>query len=393
MTRIYLIRHAEAEGNLYRRIHGHYDSLVTENGQKQMEALGRRFESVPIDAVYSSDLIRTRTTAEVIRGPRKLPLNIKRELREIHMGSWEDRTWGEVLREDADTMDRFVHRPFQWSVPGSESFLDMHRRMAESITEIAERHTGETVAIVSHGTAIRSALCYFSGRPPEEVNRIPHSDNTGVSLLEIQEGKARIAVQNDNSHLEHGISTFARQRWWKNREGEFTDQNLWYRPLDPEREAGLYVKARQDAWELVHGGAEGFRGEAHLEDALSTAKRNPSTLLCAMLGEEVAGILQIDMSREDVKEVGGIPFYYMKPEYRGRGLGVQLIGQAISVSRSRGKNTLRLRVAPENETAVRFYQKYGFRKTGEEEGLVGRLFVMEKAIGYPAFSAEADTTA
>lgn len=32
MTTIYLIRHAEAEGNLYRRIHGWYDALVTENG-------------------------------------------------------------------------------------------------------------------------------------------------------------------------------------------------------------------------------------------------------------------------------------------------------------------------------------------------------------------------
>ena len=29
MTTIYLIRHAEAEGNLYRRIHGWYDSLIT----------------------------------------------------------------------------------------------------------------------------------------------------------------------------------------------------------------------------------------------------------------------------------------------------------------------------------------------------------------------------
>ena len=32
MTTIYLIRHAEAEGNLYRRIHGWYDALITENG-------------------------------------------------------------------------------------------------------------------------------------------------------------------------------------------------------------------------------------------------------------------------------------------------------------------------------------------------------------------------
>ncbi|MEG1430263.1 MAG: histidine phosphatase family protein, partial [Oscillospiraceae bacterium] len=51
MTQIYLIRHAEAEGNLYRRIHGWYNSLITENGYKQLDALEDRFRNVNIDAV------------------------------------------------------------------------------------------------------------------------------------------------------------------------------------------------------------------------------------------------------------------------------------------------------------------------------------------------------
>ena len=38
MTTIYLIRHAEAEGNLYRRIHGWYDALITDNGFAQIAA-------------------------------------------------------------------------------------------------------------------------------------------------------------------------------------------------------------------------------------------------------------------------------------------------------------------------------------------------------------------
>ena len=38
MTTVYLIRHAEAEGNLYRRVHGWYDSLITENGCENLSA-------------------------------------------------------------------------------------------------------------------------------------------------------------------------------------------------------------------------------------------------------------------------------------------------------------------------------------------------------------------
>ena len=51
MTTIYLIRHAEAEGNVFRRIHGQYDSCVTPNGRRQIAALAQRFAGIPVDAV------------------------------------------------------------------------------------------------------------------------------------------------------------------------------------------------------------------------------------------------------------------------------------------------------------------------------------------------------
>ena len=45
MTTVYLIRHAEAEGNLYRRCHGHYDSTITDNGYSQIAALAKRMSA------------------------------------------------------------------------------------------------------------------------------------------------------------------------------------------------------------------------------------------------------------------------------------------------------------------------------------------------------------
>lgn len=41
VTKLYLVRHAEAEGNLYRRIQGQYDSLITDNGYRQIAALAQ----------------------------------------------------------------------------------------------------------------------------------------------------------------------------------------------------------------------------------------------------------------------------------------------------------------------------------------------------------------
>ena len=94
MTRIYLIRHAEAEGNIYRRIHGHYESSVTLNGLRQIKALAKRFAGVPIDACYASDLIRTRTTAQSITLSHNLPLHCDPRFREANVGIWEDTPFG-----------------------------------------------------------------------------------------------------------------------------------------------------------------------------------------------------------------------------------------------------------------------------------------------------------
>ena len=66
MTTVYMVRHAEAEGNLYRRVHGWYNSLITDNGYRQIAALRGRFADIHIDAVYSSDLFRTMTTAKAV---------------------------------------------------------------------------------------------------------------------------------------------------------------------------------------------------------------------------------------------------------------------------------------------------------------------------------------
>ena len=97
MTKIYLIRHAEAEGNLYRIAHGWHNGLITNyRGYQQIDALRQRFQDVDIDAVYASDLYRTQITARAIWLPKALPLHLEPAFREIHMGVWEDHPWHEL---------------------------------------------------------------------------------------------------------------------------------------------------------------------------------------------------------------------------------------------------------------------------------------------------------
>ncbi|MBQ8801247.1 MAG: histidine phosphatase family protein, partial [Clostridium sp.] len=107
MTTIYLIRHAEAEGNLYRRIHGWYDSLITDNGFRQIKALEERFRDIHVDAAYSSDLYRTMTTGRAVWQAKGLELHTAPDLREVHLGDWEDRPWGYVRHFHPEEMTAF----------------------------------------------------------------------------------------------------------------------------------------------------------------------------------------------------------------------------------------------------------------------------------------------
>ena len=153
MTTLYLIRHAEAEGNLYRRIHGWYDALITENGYRQIQALEDRFRDVPVDAVWSSDLFRTRTTARAVCLPKGLEVHTDPKLRELNFGDWEDKTWGEVYRTYPGQIQRFNASDPDWQAPNGESLIQAGLRVEGALRRIAAAHPGQTVAVFTHGTS------------------------------------------------------------------------------------------------------------------------------------------------------------------------------------------------------------------------------------------------
>ena len=163
MTRIYLVRHAEAEGNLYRIAQGQYNSILTDRGWRQVEALRRRFADIRIDAVYASDLYRTCATASAIYRPKGLELHRRRDLREICVGRWEQQTWGDIARTDKEQLVNFNLHPEKWYVEGAETPRQVLERVLAAVKQIAGENEGKTIAVVSHGYAIRLLLAELEG--------------------------------------------------------------------------------------------------------------------------------------------------------------------------------------------------------------------------------------
>ena len=142
MTKVYLIRHAEAEGNYYRRIQGHWDGGITARGHKQIAALAERMKDVHLDALYSSDLTRTMLTAGAVQKYHDLPLRTDKRLREVYMGRWEGTSWGDASYYEPEQYHAFSSNPDLWNVGDNELWHDLRERIYGAVANIAARHEG-----------------------------------------------------------------------------------------------------------------------------------------------------------------------------------------------------------------------------------------------------------
>lgn len=328
-TKIFLVRHAEAEGNLFRVAHGQYDSVITPQGYRQLAYLRERFRGEHLDAVYGSDLTRTHTTASALYVPRGLEFRPLPLLREIRLGVWEQLSWGQIQRMDRQMYVDFNKRPDLWHVDGAETFTQVRDRTLEGIRRLASENPGGTVAAASHGAALRTLLGTLQGMSLEEIGHTGHGDNTAVSLLEVEGDNIRVVFRDDASHLPAAVSTFRRQSWHK--DDAATEPGLWFR---------------------VAAEGEGTRTEE------------------ALLDKEVSGTISMALEPDALR----ITDYQLVPALRGQRYGIQLLGQAVQYARAQGRETLRLDCP---ETLKGYFCKYGFLPAGAELVMDLRRIVRE----------------
>ena len=369
MATIYVVRHAQAEGNLYRRTQGWYDSRVTALGEKQIQALSKRFRGVKIDAVYSSDLLRARTTALAVTVPRHMEVIPDPGLREIHLGEYEDMPFGELDALHTERWQHFRERLPQWHAPGGETYQQVCDRVTKSFFRIAQDHPDETVAVFSHGLAILCLQASLKGKTTQELAKDPLCGNTGVSCYEVKDGKFRILYENDATHLPPELVSRPSKV-----------PNAWFQPMDLETGSELYRQARMDGWLAVHTDLMNFDGPGFWAEAKDQAIWDPRSLQTVLIGHEPVGVLQLSTLKGVRAGVGYIPFLWLGEAWRRQGVGGQLIGQAASVYRSMGRKKLRLQCSPLNGPAQCFYRKYGFVKKGTVPGAEGELDLLEKDI-------------
>ncbi len=369
MTEIYLIRHAQAEGNRFRIMQGHWDGGVTELGRQQIALLSDRLRDLRFDAVCSSDLYRAMLTASAVYRPRSLPLFTTPALRELNIGPWEQLFFGNLLHEEPELAQRFLTDPANWRLEGAETFAELTDRAYPALEAIARRYEGGRVAVVSHGVTIRCLLARITGIDLRDREKLPMLLNTAVSVLRWEKGAFSLELFNDDSHLD----ALPRRSWG-------STATLRHRPLDPRTERDYYCACYRDAWLAAHGDLRGFYPEPYWKAAREHLRLDPDSVLVLLDGDKPVGLADLDPLRASEEGCGWLSLLYLIPEYRGKGYGIQALGRAIVAFRMQGRRALRLLAAEDNAAACAFYRREGFSCVGEEEGSHGRLLLLERSL-------------
>jgi alpha-ribazole phosphatase len=199
-TTIYLVRHGSVVGSETRRFIGHLDVPLSPQGEAEARALAGRLAGVKLAAAYSSDLARTRRTAEILTSPHGLEAVPVPALREFSMGRWEGLTADEIRELDPEFFAAWMADVGRFKFPEGESLSDVVARAWPAFEAIEARHAGASVLVVAHGGPNRILLCRALGVATDRILSLGQ-DYAALSVVECHDGRWTLRLLNHREPL------------------------------------------------------------------------------------------------------------------------------------------------------------------------------------------------
>jgi len=172
----FILRHGQARSNKYRFISSwpekRYNPL-TKKGKKQVKKAIKELEK--IDLIFSSDVLRTKLTSEIIAKKFNLKVNFDKRLREIDTGIFNGKSikkWHKFFKNK----DRITTRPLK-----GENYTDIFNRITNFLKEIDKKYKGKNILIVSHCDLLISIQAFVKNISIEQAFK-----STGLSTGELK---------------------------------------------------------------------------------------------------------------------------------------------------------------------------------------------------------------
>jgi len=201
-TRICFVRHGETDWNIELRMQGQIDQALNALGVAQAVALGRHFSDCTAAALYSSDLLRARQTAQPIGEALRLTPRLDTALRERHFGRCEGLTLAEVATRHAQDAHAFASCDPDYAAPGGgESRRQHQNRVLACVDRLAGEHRGQTIVVVTHGGVLDVIYRHARGLPSDAPRDYP-IPNAGINWVIVGSEQWRIESWGETPHLQ-----------------------------------------------------------------------------------------------------------------------------------------------------------------------------------------------
>lgn len=158
--KIILVRHGETVANENRIFSGWTDYPLTKRGKKQCKLLSESLKSYSdIEKIYSSPLVRAKTTAKYISKSLKTGIIIKQELKEINFGLFEKKTSAEIIEEFREDWEDWNKDFVNFKLPEGENLVELKKRVSPFIDALIKKD--KDCILVTHGAVIQTVITYL----------------------------------------------------------------------------------------------------------------------------------------------------------------------------------------------------------------------------------------
>ncbi|WP_454867820.1 alpha-ribazole phosphatase family protein [Pseudomonas farris] len=179
ILRLDLLRHGETE--LGGGLRGSLDDALTGKGWEQMRAAV--IEQGPWDRLVSSPLQRCARFAEELGAQLGLPVQLDKDLQELHFGAWEGQSAAALMETSAEALGLFWADPYSFTPPEGEPVADFSTRVLAAIERLHAAYAGERILLISHGGVMRLLLAQARGLPREQLLNVEVGHGALFSLL------------------------------------------------------------------------------------------------------------------------------------------------------------------------------------------------------------------
>lgn len=178
------MRHGEAENNVLHVLAGREAGYhLTERGKTQVTETAERLKTVPIDVMYTSPVVRTIETAQIVAEKIGIDYKIDERLTETEMGSVVGISTSDVLKKFGNLFLKFYQDDYlALEKMGIERFSTIGARMRNMLDYVAEKHPDKNVLLVTHLDPIKSVISQIMNLKPEVVFKMAIK-NASLTIL------------------------------------------------------------------------------------------------------------------------------------------------------------------------------------------------------------------